>query len=304
MQLSLQTQLDMYTYIQSGKISYFKIAEGNIQDFLINKIKEVTKLLMSNQSLFICKPLVCYEGDNFKTIRDYNSSSNQLIYYTLANLNLFPNILNQYDITVSDNLPEDFNLVPESGTPARVQLIQLCKMYLQDKQLEQASKAKGSIDEKIDRESTLAEHTLHRYSRTNFKTLSNRVKKAFGYAQALETDIIVQSKNKVIIIDVKVYSNFVIKKHGELKYTYNSNRFQLNSYIGALRDKYKEKDFTVEGIILHLVSPELWEDTKDLQAANLTIESDRPIHLYIIPDHGLEYILSAYQKIIDNHLAG
>ena len=305
MKLSPQTQLDMYSYIQSDKFSSLKITEGNIKDFLINEIKNIIPALYRKAGLF---EKITYnksiEG-RLNIITNYNCLSNQLICYVLNDTKLYTNLLRRYDIPILANLTKNIKSIPESGSNARIHLIKLCKMYLQYQQLEITSKEKEDTIGKLEKESTLAELTLHRYSQKELSfTVPNKiVKKAYGFAQSLKTDIILESPtlNKTLIIDVKVYKKITDKDESNTeRYAHNHNRFQLNSYIGAYLENHANME--VQGIILHLVSPELWEKTKGLDGANLTIESDRPIHLHIIPDNGLESIFNDYTKIVNNYL--
>ena len=189
-------------------------------------------------------------------------------------------------------------------------------MYLLHQQLERTSKKKeADTTGEIDIESRLAELALHKYSKylKPFRVAPKTVKNAEGFAQSLVTDIILESPtaNKSLIVDVKVYKDFIVKHHDKSRYKSNENRFQMNSYIGAYLEKAAkkelnaEKELMVDGILLHIVSPEHWERLKQhngLNGAVLTIESKRPIHLYIIPDYGLDYIFTSYAKIIERYL--
>ena len=119
--------------------------------------------------------------------------------------------------------------------------------------------------------------------------------------EQLKPDIIFIGKNKALVIDVKVYTNVETKHYDTRSYISNNNRFQLNTYIGKVKKQLCEEGIEVHGIILHIVNDDIWCKSNDMQCADLTMEDDRPIKLFMIQDKGLPYILSEYDKIIKDY---
>ena len=150
----------------------------------------------------------------------------------------------------------------------------------------------------LTKESFLAETSLALYSKTNFESVysQHQYREKDKRVQTIIPDIIFESRNKLIVIDCKVYRRICTDSN---KYISNANRFQVNSYIGrCLQDDYANKDIEVQGIILHIVNAETMEKYKGLNRLNITVEEKRPIKLILIEDKGLDYILQEYDKLI------
>lgn len=313
MQISSETQVAMYNYLLSGKISGDNFIDSNSQDFLINSIKLLAKKLNGRAELFIRKANLRMDGDTLKMGSNYICSSNHLIYYVLNNIGGCSSLLKQLGETEQINkllhsvftkIPVEFEAVPESSSTSRGKMIRLCKLYMSEKEMEITSKKKSEDKDFIAKESALAEKSLRKYSselENGIAVQSNNIKSRLENALALKSDIILNYGDGAVIIDIKVYSSISTRDDGILFYKYNTNRYQVNSYIGA----YLNKNSTISktsGLIIHIVNHELYEKNKELQGADLTIETDRPIRLFLIEDKGLDSIFADYRKIVESTL--
>ncbi len=314
MQISSETQIEMYNYLISGNIAGNKFVNSNSQNFLSNSIKLLAKKLNSRAELFIRKANLRMDGDTLKMGSNYICSSNHLIYYVLNDIGGCSSLLKQLGETEQINkllhnmftkMPNDFESVPESSSSAgRSKMIKLCKLYLSEKEMEITAKRKCEDRDFLAKESTLAEKTLRKYSYelgNGIQVQPNNVKGRLVSALALRTDIILKCENRVLLIDIKVYSSISTKEDGTIFYKYNTNRYQVNSYIGAYLNKNSNIS-EISGLIIHIVNHELFEKNKELQGADMTIELDRPMKLFLIEDNGLDSIFADYRKIIENAL--
>ena len=313
MQISSKTQIEMYNYLISNKIVGIDFGVSNSQEFLINAIKVLAKILNSRTELFVKKAIVELNSENLSVRENCWCSSNHLIYYVLNDIKgckgllkpITENNSNKDSLHIYEEFPDGYMGLPEnSGSVGRGKLIKLCKMYLSEKEIEITSKKKGVDQTFLAKESELAEKALHKYSQqlgNHIKVQGNNLLPRLNNAYALKSDIILKCGDKAIVVDIKVYSSISEKEKEKLLYKYNSNRYQVNSYIGA----YKNKDKTVNevsGLIVHIVNHELYEKNKEINGAELTIEPDRPMKLLLIEDRGLEQIFADYTEIINKEL--
>lgn len=281
-----------------------EITNRGLGDVISFMITELAKRLYLRSELYIGK-IIIHKDSAYKLSKEknYKCISNQLIYYVLTNIPksvtyATDRIKKQLELKYS----EDFMKVKENGTKERKKLLNLCKLYLANRDIEFVYKSKDKKEYSMAKEYFLAEATLGKYSKEIFdgiakvytqKTLKNGTATTLG----LRSDIIIQFEDIVIIIDVKVYNKIGVTYYNNYVYGSNENRFQLNSYLGAYKDKYGNKDKVV-GIVLHIVNQSLWDQNKQMQGSKLTIEDDRLIYLWMIQDNGLNYILEQYKEII------
>ena len=320
MQISTQTQVEMYNYLLNNKVAGNNIIDSNSQDFLSNSIKMLAKKLSGRAELFLRKPIMQMDNEILKMRSNYMCSSNHLIYYVLNEIDGCKRFLNQLGevgddkesellnkklATVFSQKPEDYEKISEDGgTVGRRKLIKLCKLYLAEKEFIIASKKKSDDKDFLARESTLAEKSLRKYSyelKNNIKVQGNKVLERLEHAMAMYTDIILCKEDRALIIDIKVYASFSENSHGKLMYNKGNNRYQVNSYIGAYLSKNKNIS-KISGLLIHIVNHDLYEKNKELQGADLTTEPDRPIRLYLIEDKGIDNIFADYRKIIEETL--
>lgn len=302
--ISIQTQKAMYDYILESKTMGEEITNRGLGDVISFMITELAKRLYLRSELYIGK-IIIHKDSAYKLSKEknYKCISNQLIYYVLTNIPksvtyATDRIKKQLELKYS----EDFMKVKENGTKERKKLLNLCKLYLANRDIEFVYKSKDKKEYSMAKEYFLAEATLGKYSKEIFdgiakvytqKTLKNGTATTLG----LRSDIIIQFEDIVIIIDVKVYNKIGVTYYNNYVYGSNENRFQLNSYLGAYKDKYGNKDKVV-GIVLHIVNQSLWDQNKQMQGSKLTIEDDRLIYLWMIQDNGLNYVLEQYKEII------
>lgn len=302
--ISIQTQKAMYDYILESKTMGEEITNRGLGDVISFMITELAKRLYLRSELYIGK-IIIHKDSAYKLSKEknYKCISNQLIYYVLTNI---PKSITYATDRIKKQLElkysEDFMKVKENGTKERKKLLNLCKLYLANRDIEFVYKSKDKKEYSMAKEYFLAEATLGKYSKEIFdgiakvytqKTLKNGTATTLG----LRSDIIIQFEDIVIIIDVKVYNKIGVTYYNNYVYGSNENRFQLNSYLGAYKDKYGNKDKVV-GIVLHIVNQSLWDQNKQMQGSKLTIEDDRLIYLWMIQDNGLNYVLEQYKEII------
>lgn len=302
--INITTQIEMYKYILSDVTRGIKNIDNNTDDFISILIRDLAFKLFNRSSLYIGKINISkvvntdfntkgykywYKRRKLKKEKNYKCKSNQLIYYVLSD---FPECEAYITDEIQNQLvlkcPEDFENVRETGTKARRKLIKLCKQYLMDKDMELVAKTKSTERYNLAKEDKLAEAAIGKYYEEllgheyNVKT-QMELKKASGFLQGLHSDVVIRSaRGKSIIIDVKVYNVVGQKsKHGKFVYSSNANRYQVNSYIGAFKNKFGIfKDVT--GVLLHVVDDELWNENKELQGIDVSIEDSRPIYLYMV----------------------
>lgn len=306
--ISVDTQKEMYEYIISGKILRDNYIDSNLKIFITEQIKYLSKKLYLKTELYIGKMQLELDIDN-KLIRkkNYKCKSNKLIFdilHQIESCNTFVTEEIKKQISRLDSI--NYKEVIESGSKDRKRLIRLCKLYIQNKEIELKTKGKSIEEYELAKESFLAETSLGIYSKDELNLgLDAYVQKVFNtgkrFAQQIKPDIILIGKEKALVIDVKVYKDIEAEHYDKRVYCSNSNRFQLNSYIGKVTKQLCKNKVTVQGIILHIVNKEIWDKCSDMQEADLTIEEDRPITLYMIQDKGLEYILNEYQKLVERY---
>lgn len=308
MVISVDTQKEMYKYIISGKILRDNYIDSNLKIFITEQIKYLSKKLYLRTELYIGKMQLELDANN-KLLRkkNYKCKSNKLIFdilHKIESCNTFETEEIRKQLNNLDSV--DYRDVTETGSKDRKRLIKLCKLYMQNKEIELRTKGETSEEYELAKESFLAETALGLYSENELNLgLETYVQKVFAarnkFAQQLKPDIILIGKDKVIVVDVKVYKDVETEHYDKRVYCSNNNRFQVNSYIGKVMKQLCTDKIEVQGIILHIVNKEIWDRCSDMQEADLTIEEDRPITLYMIQDKGLEYIFKEYQKLVERY---
>ena len=315
MVLTAETQYQMYDYILSGKLTDSKQAISNYSNFLVLEIKRLSKRLYHRAELYKGKSIINVgENGEFNSSKNYKCWSNIVIYKTLHDIknitkydnNEIRSQLGNYERCELCNIC-NIDSIKETGSRDKKRLIRACKLYQQHIDICKNAKDKDNGKYELTRESFLAEESLARFSKDNFANVysQHQYREKEKYAQTIIPDIIIKNPDKLIVIDCKVYKKIHTFSHGQLKYISNGNRFQVNSYIGrCLQDDYDNKNIPVQGIILHIVNKETMEKYKELNGTDLTIESDRPMRLWLIEDkggeNGLKYIFEEYKRLIEN----
>lgn len=307
MVLSYKTQQEMYNYI-SGT-SHLSVKNASTETELLKlMIIELMNCLNRRNELFTCRIRI-EEGDGFREetlykYKNFKSLSNALIYRVIKQLGIKislkedncslerEKISRQLDGLELDNIDE----VPESGSNKRKELIKYCKLYL--KNLDMDSGNRGN-DIELAKESFLFERAMAKYCKELFKGCKVLSQKSFKsdslIADNIKPDIIIIKDRTLIVIDCKVYDRILIKnKNGIEIYGYNSNRFQVNSYLGKCLQEY-EVDNCI-GILLHVAKD---CDEHDYIENDLTIEDDRPIKLMVIKDAGWYNMMEEFKIKID-----
>lgn len=308
MVISIDTQKEMYEYILSGKILRDSYIDSNFQIFITEQIKYLSKKLYLRTELYIGKmQLELDENNKLRRKKNYKCNSNKLIFdilHQLENCNDFTTEDIKKQLSKLDSV--DYRDVIESGSKDRKRLVKLCKLYLQNKEIKLKTEAKSSEEYELEKECFLAETALGMYSTDELDlNIETYVQKSFSsgkkFAQHIKPDIVFIGKDKALVIDIKVYTNVETKHYDTRSYISNNNRFQLNTYIGKVKKQLCKEGTEVYGIILHIINKDVWNRSNDMQGADLTIEDDRPIRLFMIQDKGLPYILSEYDKIVKDY---
>ena len=309
--ISAETQQEMYTYLAKQSLKNVCAVDSNLSEIIDYQIKVLAQKLYNRSELFVRKSLFIYKEEEEKIEAEHGlvSASNVLIYNTLEHIKgckrflINTNKVDMHDI--------DYSTVIESGSPDRIELIRLCKKFMQHKELsaKKTSNTKDEFKVKMAEEGTLTDRTIGMYTMEIQKEypqmeeifVQKHLKSEHKLMQDLVPDIVIVTSDKIYVIDVKVRKNIAsANEHHPFAYAENSNRFQINSYMGAYKFLYPNK--AVEGILLHFANEELYTKNEIMQGKTASIESDRPIHLYLIEDRGLDNIFTDYRKIIENIL--
>ena len=338
--ISDETTVEMISYLSGVKVSNLK-SGSNLKDLLKKTINDLARKLYLRNELYLKKADIKYDSVkhilNKKGV--FRFKSNAIIYKTLKEIggtvyfddenscetsegscdiakSEFKDTNNRKVIaTIANSLTEsDYDITFRAGSKERLNLLRLCKMYHRQELLsdEKAKNPAEAIKVAWERECDLFEETIRKYTVDKFKGNGIKVSdtnkivsinsKEKPYALSLETDIIVTSANKLIIIDCKVYKNIKTWSHDKYKYKSNGNRFQVNSYIGSALQKEEYRRNSSAGFLVHLVPNDADKDTMDMHKADLTIENDRPIKLWVIQDKGLKSIFEEYDELLRTEL--
>lgn len=304
--INKKTQLEMYRYLLLNKKSAIECKEGEIDDFIIYNIKKLAFILNQHTELYRCK--IKFRRDDAGRLvksKNYICRSNILIYRVLKDIpqcNTYATKDLALDGQSVDNI-DDIDDIDDNSNDKRKDLIFLCKMFLKNKELEIVNKNKGVAKVELLREETLAEEVLGKYSKECINATveyQKTVKKQTDHALGLKADIVIKNNDIIIVIDVKVYSTVGKNYYGKFKYAYNKNRYQINSYMGAILDHTNGVNGQkIYGLALHIVNDDMLAKNTALQHADLSIEAKRPIKLCMISsDNGLDKILEEYQREI------
>lgn len=307
--ISVETQQEMYTYLAKQSLKNMYVVDSSLSEIIDYQIRVLAQKLYNRSELFVRKASFIYneKDEKIETGHELYSLSNALIYNTLENIKGCKRFL--INTNKSDIHDIDYSTVIESGSPDRIKLIQLCKKFMQHKELsaKKTSNTKDQFKVKAAEVGTLADQTIGAYT-LEIQKEYNQIEEVFvqkhlksehKFMQDLVPDIVIVTSDKVYVIDVKVRKTIAsVNEYHPFAYTENSNRFQVNSYIGMYKSLYTNK--AVEGILLHFADEELYNENEIMQGKEASIESDRPIHLYIIEDRGLDNIFADYRKIIES----
>lgn len=303
MVISSSTQVEMYNYLAENKESNIREIDNDSNDLISNSIKILATKLSRLSTLFVSTTIIRNDGKRALITKNFKAETNHLIYYVLYNIGGCEAILKEVgkNKALTDNfkeLPIDYSNLKDIGNKLRNKLINLCKLYLDNKEYGLAAKDKTDDKGFLVKESWLAEAVLHKYTgELGYKLLDNNIRARTEATMGLRTDILIEHPLKYIIGDIKIYSNLITKTG---VYAINENINQVNTYVGVCKNKYSAD--IVEGIIIHIVSSEQYEKCKHLSGLEIGFENTRSIKIYIIEDKGLDYIFSEYKKIIEDNL--
>ena len=329
MVIRFETQHKMYKYILSNsKIGVEDKPKDLLNGLLKHKIKRVASKLDRQNKLFIKKAEVYREITEdkltgakkqvLKVHKNYRYKSNYLIFDTLEDIGICNNLVVKHKQKIQKHSKlNDIDSIKESGSELRKELIRLCKKYINNIDWVIRSKMKSKEYYELKKEYALAEEAVGKFIKDEyFKDSVNIIveyqkefKGQYGHDGKIKPDIFIIDKNnnKIIVIDVKVYDTVGYKPNKKRIYEHNSNRYQINSYMGKIKQEFnRDIDYDIKGILLHVVSDELWEENKGMQGTQLTIEEDRPIMLYMVRDtgtNGLSNIFKEIKDLLDNELS-
>ena len=329
MVIRFETQHKMYLYIlSSSKIGVEDKPKDLLNGLLKHKIKRAASKLDKQNKLFIKKAEVYRELTEdkltgakkqvLKIHKNYRYKSNYLIFDTLESTGICNSLVVKHKSKIQKHSKIiDIDDIKESGSDLRKKLISLCKQYNKGIDLIVNSKTKTKEYYELKKEYTLAEEAIGKFIKEEyFKDSVNIVveyqgkfKGKYEHDGKIKPDIFIidHTNNKIIVIDVKVYATVGYKSNKKRIYKENSNRFQINSYMGKIKQEINNATgYDIKGILLHIVNDELWEENKSMQGTQLTIEEDRPIILYMVRDTGIDGLSNIFGEIkcmLDNELA-
>lgn len=322
--ISAETQQEMYIYLAKQSLKNMYDVDSNLSEIINYQIKILAQKLFNRSELFVKKALWIYDEaeDKIKTTKEAAkdtakddtkdgitdgiiSKSNILIYDALDCIKGCKRFLINTNKVEIKNI--DYSTVIETGSPDRVKLIKLCKKFMQRKDLStKKNNTADTYEARIAELGTLADQTIgvyteeiqKKYPKIKEVFVQKHLKSKHEFMQDLVPDIVIVTANKVYVIDVKVRKNIANENmYHPFAYAENSNRFQLNSYIGAYKSIYPDKE--IEGILLHFANQELFDKNEMMHGKLASIESDRPIRVYLLEDRGLDNIFKDYRKIIE-----
>ena len=310
--ISAETQYEMYIYLAKQSLKNMSVDDSNLSEIINYQIKILAQKLFNRSELFVKKPLFFYkeEEEKIDAGKELVSKSNVLIYDTLESIKGCKRFLiNTNKVDIKDI---DYSTVIETGSPDRVKLIKLCKKFMQRKELsnKKQNNTEDTYEVRMAELGTLVDQTIgvytgeihERYPQIKEVFVQKHLKSQHELMQDLVPDIVIITSNKVYVIDVKVRKNIANENiYHPFAYAENSNRFQVNSYIGLYKSLYPNKE--VEGILLHFANEDLFNKNAIMNGKTASIEPDRPIHIYLIEDRGLNNIFTDYRKIIEDILS-
>lgn len=319
--ISTDTKREMYVYLLSNgrlQIGRNHNTDSDLKEYLRDQIRQLSNSLHRRLELYLCKSSIKIENGRAIIKKKYECKSNKLVYDTLAELegcNTFTgsdeNIeLGEYLKKMDPiNIEELWN-IPENGSLDRKRLILACKLLKDfnhhDKQFGNKARTDEVNSFQMDKDSYLAEKVIAKISEEAFGDIANvrsqeRLLTGKDFAQIIKPDTTLRGKDWLIVVDVKVYSKLTVE---DGNYISNANRFQVNSYIGSMLDKYfsDAKNTKVLGIILHIVNGDLMDKHSEMHGCDLSLENNRKIKLYLIEDNGLNRILDEYTEIISKEI--
>lgn len=319
--ISTATKREMHSYLLSdSRMSIDSTnTDSDTETFLKDQIEDMARKLYVNLELYICKSELTGNNGRITLNKNYKCLSNKLIYDTLIEnieTNMFSDEELDKQMSKVDKIDiNELDLIPESGSLVRKRLIRACKLLRQYNNADFSRKDKreqiNSFE--MDIESHLAEQVIAKYSKEILEDKADVFnQRQFRYncrfAQAIKPDTLIIAKQWAIVIDVKVYSKLTYEANNKDKYISNVNRFQVNSYMGKVLERYyknsKDSNINILGIILHIANRDIMNDksVRDMNGCDLSVEDSRRIKLYIIEDKGLDYILNEYERIIKSEI--
>ena len=144
--ISVETQQEMYTYLAKQSLKNMYVVDSSLSEIIDYQIRVLAQKLYNRSELFVRKSLFIYkeEEEKIEAEHELDSLSNALIYNTLENIKGCKRFL--INTNKSDIHDIDYSTVLESGSPDRIKLIQLCKKFMQHKELS-AKKTSNAKDQ-------------------------------------------------------------------------------------------------------------------------------------------------------------
>ena len=288
--LTLQERISWTEYINnmpSKSIEIKKHSRSDTYDVILSSIIADKALNMYRRGQLIKSVEDDTIAGGITYVRDI--ASNKYILYTLDNIKnnndtckINRLIRNIREMGIDYNIDDIKDIVTDTRDKERKQLIRLCTGYNHWCNIVR-NKSSNMRLTNIDKDYRLSELLIRRmvYNLKNkhgYKIGSTRLKdrgtvKGKPITQSLNADIVIQfdsplgdgggnrskSRSKGLIVDVKLY-NKVYNNKG--LYISNANRFQLNSYIDAYRDKMGRVQ--ASGVLLHLVIDDEFDKCMEL----------------------------------------
>lgn len=314
--ISKQTQLDMYRYLLSDKGIGYNIVDSDTQEYIIHTIKDISRKLRARCELYIRKSVIRRDENNgyrVKITSKFKFKSNRLIYDVLKQIGEEQNINTEYSKQISQMCElTDIDETAELGATLRKKLVKLCKIYLSLHELENMS-SEHEDTYLMYKESWLCEQAISKFvqerypkhSASQVQFRADKIKQP--YVSVLKPDLVVWGDNKAVLIDIKVYSKIFTRNPYNKKreqYISNTNRYQVNSYIGKVLESHREySDRPIIGVLMHITNDETYNTYSHANGTDLSVENERQMRLSLIHDNGMEGIFQQVQEEIQKFLS-
>lgn len=223
---------------------------------------------------------LCRQFDSHNKL--YNNSFNSIVYHCLINAI----IKDDYYISIRDRWIEvmhSYNIddlvdldAIICDTNKDIELFNFCKLFINMKKSHQNKKA-NLEDNEVASDSFLFETVIKQAAIDLFgkESVSRKLSNTSGIGQSLIADTVIKYADMCVILDAKFYNSKPLStENNRTVYKFQSNRYQMCSYIDQLRFNTLEdleiKD--IVGVIIHAIdSDEYTLDNNHMDIGNNSI---------------------------------
>lgn len=226
---------------------------------------------------------LCRQFDSHNKL--YNNSFNSIVYHCLINTI----IKDDYYISIRDRWIEvmhSYNIddlvdldAIICDTNKDIELFNFCKLFIDMKKSHQNKKATLE-DNEVASDSFLFETVIKQAAINLFgkESVSRKLSNTSGIGQSLIADTVIKHADMCVILDAKFYNSKPLStENNRTVYKFQSNRYQMCSYIDQLRSNTLEdleiKD--IVGVIIHAIDSDeytLDNNHMDIGDNSITLE--------------------------------